>query len=96
METIRRQLITLLSETALSVKELSQAIRASEKEIGAHLPHVRKTVLSQKRRFVVNPAACMTCGYRFENRRRLTRPGRCPKCKGSYLQDPTYRITGKE
>jgi len=30
----------------------------------------------------------------FEDRRRLTRPGRCPQCRRSKLQNPSFRILG--
>ena len=92
MKTIRRQIITLLSEAPRSLRELSQMIQVKEKEIREHLPHVKKTVTARKRRFVVAPACCLVCGYVFKDRRRLTPPVRCPKCKGSFLQDPIFRI----
>ena len=34
----------------------------------------------------------LLCGYVFEDRRRLTRPSRCPACKRSSLQSPSFRI----
>ena len=58
MPTIRQQIIDLLTEESYDVRELSQALRISEKEVASHLPHVNKSVASQKRKLQVIPATC--------------------------------------
>jgi len=90
--TIRQRIIDLLSEHQLTARELSQAIGIREREVYAHLPHVARSTAAQGKRLVVHPARCLACGYVFENRKRLTRPSRCPRCKRSHLQEPTYRV----
>jgi predicted Zn-ribbon and HTH transcriptional regulator len=35
---------------------------------------------------------CLSCGYRFDDRRRATPPGRCPRCKQSHIQRPQYGV----
>lgn len=91
-ETIRRKIILLLTEGELTSLELSQRLRISEKEVLIHLPHIKSTVEARKGRFVVAPASCLECGFSFEDRRRLSKPGRCPRCKGEHMTDPRYHI----
>jgi len=90
--TIRQGLISLLSGREMDARELSQELGLKEKEIYGHLVHVERTVAASRGRFVITPSRCLLCGYVFEDRRRLTRPSRCPQCRRSKLQSPSFRI----
>lgn len=92
METLRRRMATLLEEDARTVRELSQALHLSEREVTAHLPHVARTAAGQGKRLVIHPFRCLVCGYVFKDRKRLSRPGRCPRCKEGHLEEPRYQI----
>ena len=61
--------------------ELSQALGVTEKEVYAHLGHIQRSAVAAGAEFVVTPSECLACGYVFADRRRLTRPGRCPRCR---------------
>jgi predicted Zn-ribbon and HTH transcriptional regulator len=93
MPTIRQKIILLLSEAELSAREISGQVGISEKEVYEHLSHIARSVSSQDKQVVVTPANCLACGYAFVGRRRFTRPGRCPQCKKSHIQSPTFRIS---
>lgn len=91
-QTMRQQMVNLLSVHEYTALELSAALRIRQKEVYDHLAHVRRSVASQTRRFEVQPAQCLECGYLFRDRRRLTTPSRCPRCRGEHIQDPKYRV----
>ena len=91
-QTVRQQIIALLTEVEMSARDLSQAIGIREKEVVQHLVHVEKTVASQKKKLVIRPFQCLDCEYMFKERKRYTRPGRCPRCKGTHVETPTFRI----
>lgn len=90
MPTIRQSMLDLLEKRDLSAREISQMLGVSEKDIPKHLEHIAKTARQQNRRIKVLPFACLDCGYVFRNRKKFTRPGRCPKCRGSYLEPPRF------
>ncbi len=92
METVRQQIIGLLSEEEMSSIELSQELGIREKEVYDHLPHIARSVSARGKELVICPALCLKCGYVFKDRKRFTRPGRCPHCRGTHLQRPTYEI----
>jgi predicted Zn-ribbon and HTH transcriptional regulator len=92
METIRQQMILLLTEQELSARELSQSLGIREKEVYDHLPHIARSVAARKQKLIIQPAQCLGCGYVFKDRTRFTRPGRCPHCKKTHLDEPRYRI----
>ncbi len=92
MPTIRQKIITLLSHEEMSAREISGQVGIAEKEVGEHLAHIALSVSSQDKTLTIAPANCLACGYVFEDRKRFTRPGRCPQCKKSHIQSPRFRI----
>jgi len=92
VQTIRRQIMELLTQSECNARIVSQSLRISEKEVYDHLAHIARSVSSLKKRLVVTPSRCGDCGYIFADRRRFTKPGRCPRCKSEHLSDPRYRI----
>jgi predicted Zn-ribbon and HTH transcriptional regulator len=92
MKTVRQQMISLLETAPMALRDLSQALRISEKEVKGHLPHIAKTVSARKDRFTVIPARCESCDYAFAGRKRLSPPGKCPRCRQSRIQGPWYQV----
>lgn len=92
MQTIRKQMIGLLEKEEMSAREISQAVRIREKEVYEHLAHIGRTVNTKRKKLVITPSQCLECGYVFKNRKRYTRPSRCPHCKIERISNPTYRI----
>jgi len=90
--TIRRQIIDLLTAEPLGVRELSQELHQSEKEIYAHLEHIGRSLKAEGRRLVIEPPVCLSCGFIFERRTRPQPPGHCPECKKTHIRRPRYRI----
>jgi len=92
VKTTRQQMIELLSENDMSARDLSQAMGIREKEVYEHLPHIARSLAAQRKKVIIRPSTCLTCGYVFKDRRRFTRPSRCPRCKKSHIQEPLYRV----
>ena len=92
MPTLRQKIISLLSDTEMSTREISGQVGIPEKEVVEHLAHIARSLASQNKKMVIAPAICLGCQYVFENRRRFTRPGRCPTCKKSHIQSQRFRI----
>jgi predicted Zn-ribbon and HTH transcriptional regulator len=93
MKTIRQQMISLLKMAPMDLRDLSQALRISEKEVKSHLPHIAKTLSARNDRLKVIPARCESCDYAFSDRKRLSPPGRCPRCRQSRIQGPWYQVS---
>lgn len=92
MSTIRQQIIALLEANTGDARMISQSLGLSEKEVTTHIPHIRKTVAAMGKSLVVMPARCITCGYEFETREKITKPGRCPRCKKERIDPPAFQI----
>ena len=93
MPTVRQQIIELLSREEMGVRDLSQLLGLPEKEVYEHLAHIARTAQGGLgKKLVIRPYRCLLCGYVFKERSRLSRPGRCPRCKKGHLQNATFRI----
>lgn len=84
-ETVREPVQTTLRAGAATAHALSALV--GERDIPGHLAHLARSLGHRGERLIVLPATCIACGFAFENRERLTRPGACPKCQtpGSIL-----------
>lgn len=90
--TIRKQLIELLQAGPCGVRELSQELHQSEKEIYDHLEHIERTLRSEGKRLVIEPSRCLACGFVFEHHKRPSPPGHCPQCKKTRIRRPRFAI----
>lgn len=76
----------------MGVRDLSQALGISEKDVTAHLEHIRRSVSGKGGRLDMTPCECLSCGYVFKDRGRVSKPGRCPKCRQSHILGAMFRI----
>jgi hypothetical protein len=92
MSTIRRQMMALLADNKMDVRDLSQSLRIREKDVYDHLHHISFSLAHQGKQLRMAPFRCLSCGYEFKDRKRFQRPGRCPICKRSHIEPAVYYI----
>ena len=90
--TLRQQIMAVLQEGEWDVRGLSQRLGIAEKDVIAHLDHVRRSLAAGGMRLVVQPPICLACGFIFEGRGRFTRPGRCPQCRQTRITSPLFQV----
>jgi transcriptional regulator len=89
--TRRRDLIDLLSREPRSVSSIAREMGLGRGDVEEDLRHALRSAAAQGHRVTVLPARCKDCGFLFDEQR-LTKPGRCPSCKGSRLFEPQIRL----
>jgi transcriptional regulator len=89
--TVRRQLIDLLSGAPRSASSIAREMGLRRDDVEEDLRHALRSAVAAGHRIEVIPARCKDCGFVFGDDR-LTKPGRCPSCKGSRLFEPQIRI----
>jgi hypothetical protein len=83
----------LITDTLLSSRQLAELVGIPERQVEEHLAHVVQTLARDRtHRFVLEPSSCPACGYVFRDRRRLTCPSRCPRCRAEGITPPRYGI----
>ncbi|NJC88511.1 MAG: transcriptional regulator [Desulfuromonas sp.] len=90
--TIRQAVATALRQGEYSAHDLSRLVGIPEKAVAGHLEHLAKSLPAHGERLTVTSPKCLACGYAFPDRMRLTRPSRCPQCRGTHLAGPVFRI----
>jgi transcriptional regulator len=96
-DTIRREIVAvLLDGPMLTARDISMRVRVSEREVYQHLEHIRRSFQKGDRRLITKPARCNECGFVFQKRERLKKPGKCPVCRGESIQQPLFSITGNQ
>jgi predicted Zn-ribbon and HTH transcriptional regulator len=87
----RKDLIPLLLRNPMGVADLAKLCGAPIKEIDADLRHLMKSLKHSEYHVRVHPAACRKCGFVFSGEK-LTRPGKCPQCRSTWIEAPLIEI----
>jgi transcriptional regulator len=83
----RRKLIDLLLERPYRIGELAELLEMKHTEVEGELGHLLRSIRRQGLRAVVEPASCRRCGFTF-GKDKLHRPGRSPRCRGTWIDEP--------
>jgi predicted Zn-ribbon and HTH transcriptional regulator len=86
----RRDLIERLSQP-MTASALARELGLKRRDIEGDIRHVVRSARAAGHRVVIEPARCKDCGFTFSEEK-LSKPGRCPECRGSRLFEPVIRI----
>ena len=88
--TLRRQLREVLA-TPRSAASLARELGLKRGDVEEDLRHVIRSARAAGERVVVTPARCKQCGFVF-GEEKLSKPGKCPECRGTRLYEPQIFI----
>lgn len=89
--TRRREIRAALEHGPLTVREISGRWGLKFKQAAEDIEHIAKSAKPLRIR-LDDPARCLDCDFVFNDRRRLTAPSRCPKCKSDSTTDPVFSL----
>jgi transcriptional regulator len=89
--TIRKNLLALLSAQPRSVSWLARELGFTRADVEEDLRHALRSARAAGHRVVVVPARCRSCDFTFDDAR-LSKPGKCPVCRGTRLFEPQIYI----
>jgi predicted Zn-ribbon and HTH transcriptional regulator len=92
MTTIRKQIISVLEHKECDARMISQQLGIREKEVYSHMPYIIRSVSAMGKALTLIAARCNACGYQFKDRKKTSKPGRCPKCKKERIDPPRFTI----
>ena len=87
----RKELLNVLAAQPRSVSSLARELGLSRGDVEADLVHAIRSARSAGHRVVVEPARCRACGFTF-GEDKLSKPGKCPACRGTWLFEAQISI----
>jgi predicted Zn-ribbon and HTH transcriptional regulator len=87
----RRDLIGILQERPISLHELALSLDARPRDLEDDLEHLFRSLRKGPLGPVITPARCRKCGFRFDDHK-LHKPGKCPRCKGTWISEPLISL----
>jgi transcriptional regulator len=88
--TRRRQLLDLIGDEPQTVSTLARAVGLTRHDIDDDLVHLLRSAEAAGVKVIVIPARCRACGFVFSERT-LSKPGKCPACRGTRVHEPMLR-----
>jgi len=92
--TRRRQLLEVLSAEARTASSLARELGLDRRDLEMELRHMIRSARAAGHQVMIEPARCRACGFEFDEDR-ITKPGRCPACRGSRVFEPRFRVRRK-
>jgi transcriptional regulator len=89
--TVRRNLIAVLTLEPRSASSLARELGLKRADVEQDLRHAIRSARTAGHDIVVLPAKCRSCGFEF-GEDKLTKPGKCPVCRGSRLYEAQILI----
>ena len=90
----RKGLITLLQDQPMGLAEIAHLMEMTQKDVEEDLRHLLKSLKHSEYQLIVTPAVCRKCGFIF-NKDKMHKPGKCPQCHGTWVQEPVFTIKQK-
>ena len=91
----RRHLLDLLSYEPRSISSLARELGLKRGDVEQDLQHALRSARTAGHQIEIIPARCKACDFVFSVEK-LTKPGRCPSCKGTRLFEPMIRVARTE
>jgi predicted Zn-ribbon and HTH transcriptional regulator len=93
--TYRRDLLIVLRAGPRTASSLARELGLDRSDIKDELRHVLRSARAAGESIAIEPARCKSCGFVFDSDR-LTKPGRCPACKGSRIFEPLISVANPD
>jgi predicted Zn-ribbon and HTH transcriptional regulator len=87
----RKYLLDLLSAQPRSVSSIARELGLKRQDVADDLEHAIRSARAAGHRVRVEPARCRDCGFLFDERK-LSKPGKCPACRGTRLLEAQIYI----
>ena len=89
--TRRRELREALARPR-TVSSLARELGLRRDDVEADLRHAIRSARAAGERVEIEPARCRQCGFVFDPEK-LSKPGKCPACRGTRIFEPLISIT---
>ena len=92
--TLRRQLREVLT-TPRTTSWLARELNMRRDDVEEDLRHAIVSARAAGESVSIEPARCKGCGFVFDHER-LSKPGKCPACRGTRIFEPLVSIASRD
>jgi len=89
--TFRKDLQKILTVQPRSVSSIARELGLKRGDVEADLRHLIRSARAAGHRVTIEPARCRACGFTF-GEDTLSKPGKCPACRGTWLYEAQIGI----
>jgi transcriptional regulator len=89
--TLRRDLVKMLTAQPRSVSSIAREMGLDRGDVEDHLRHAIRSARAAGHQVAIEPARCKQCGFTFSEDK-LSKPSKCPECRGTRLYEPHISI----
>jgi transcriptional regulator len=93
--TFRKALIDILTAQPRSVSSIARELGFKRGDVEDDLRHAIRSARASGLRVLIEPARCRACGFMF-GEDKLSKPSKCPSCRGTRLFEAQIRIERAE
>lgn len=87
----RKDLLKMLTAEPRSVSRIARELGLRRGDVEDDLRHLIRSARAAGHRITIVPAQCRTCGFTFDEDK-LSKPGKCPACRGTRLYEAQINI----
>lgn len=89
--TFRKDLRTVLATTRRSVSSIARELGLKRRNVKEDLRHAIRSARAAGHHVMIEPARCRACGFTF-GEEKLSKPGKCPACRSTWLYEAQISI----
>jgi len=89
--SLRKVVIERLAGETRSLSSLARELGLTRADMEDDLRHALRSAEAAGYQVHIIPARCRSCGFTFDADR-LSKPSKCPSCRGTRLFEPQIRI----
>jgi predicted Zn-ribbon and HTH transcriptional regulator len=89
--TIRKEILDRIAGEPRSLSALARELGLRRGDVEEDLRHALRSAEAAGYQVHILPARCRSCGFTFDATR-LSKPGKCPECRGSRIFEPQISI----
>jgi predicted Zn-ribbon and HTH transcriptional regulator len=90
----RKDLIDMLMGNQMTVTAIARVVDEPPSRIADDLQHLLRSLQHMDYKALIDPAKCRACGFEFSPEK-LTKPSKCPECRGTWILEPKIEIQRK-
>ena len=89
----RKDLLDRLTAEFRSVSSLARELGLRKGDVEDDLRHILRSARAAGYEVEIVPARCRSCGFTF-GEEKLSKPGKCPECRGTRIFEAQVRVAG--